>query len=564
MILTNTQIADIVKNNPNKDLVAAGCSYRKRMLKHVYGYGLKDSLEKVKGFERDVVHEARKAYCRSNKDLFSRLLRPADKVFTARGGSVYYNLQDDQEKRARQISGAIINGISVRKWVETMWMPHMIDDPFGIIMMEVLPPTDYLLAQNRGESGVIPTYRPIDDVFDYQPNGTRLEYVVFKVRKEDRKTYALPDTGEYYRIIDDAMDYIVRRDGETVTEIESKSLVNYFRRVPAMVNSDLRDPLKQGYVSFCDDVIELAEEFLYDNSIHRVHKFQHGFPKYSEYQSPCPTCEGTGYYEGDKCKSCGGSGQRVTANVASVRLLAPPSSKDDPAIKPSEVGAYIEPSITFHQIATEGLSSLENLMSMTMWGSQSKVKTQGMNASGNQIKTATEVVDDIKPQADRLAVISEMAEARHKFIIDCAILVQVNNSYQGTSVSYGRRYLLEGPDEIWHRYEQARIKGAPQTVLDSHLNEYYEAAYQSDPISLAKALKLMYVEPFVHYTASQLKGLNPSPADYTAKLYYPEWLATVSEGMLLSMDIASLKQSLSEYVEAKQLPVPDPTPVPII
>ena len=209
------------------------------------------------------------------------------------------------------------------------------------------------------------------------------------------------------------------------------------------------------------------------------------------------------------------------------------------------------------------LSDLENSMHVTMWGSQSNIQTSGMSqkADGSQ-RTATEAMNEMKPEADRLIAISEMAETRHKFILDAIIRLQVTPTYQGSSVNYGRRYLLEGPDTIWLKYSDARTKGSPQNILDTLLNEYFEANYQSDPVGLAIAKKLMYVEPFVHLTTQNLQLLTPDPADYKAKLYFSEWLATVNEATLLSSTVEQLKADLLAWSGVKQLPQPEPKALP--
>ena len=160
----------------------------------------------------------------------------------------------------------------------------------------------------------------------------------------------------------------------------------------------------------------------------------------------------------------------------------------------------------------------------------------------------------MKPQSDRLIPVSEMAEARHKFILDAVVRLQVLPSYSGSSVNYGRRYILESPDSLLEKYNKARLAGAPQNVLDGLLNEYYESNYQNDQYSLGIAKKLMYVEPFVHYTSLQLKALDPDPVDYKMKLYYPEWLSTINDAQIIGYSVDELKQQLMAYTASKNLP----------
>ena len=185
-----------------------------------------------------------------------------------------------------------------------------------------------------------------------------------------------------------------------------------------------------------------------------------------------------------------------------------------------------------------------------------------MSAVGGDAKTATEIVDEMQPQADRLHVFSEMAEAREKFLIDCTIKIEIQRTYPGCSLAYGRRYMIEQPDAIWEKYSKSRQTGAPQNVLDELLNEYFEAKYVSDRMGLAIAQKLMYVEPFVHLSIQQLQTLKPSEEDYKAKLYYSEWIANVNEAQLFSLTIQQLKELLYTYSNAKQLPQPEPKALP--
>lgn len=553
MILDIAQIKSIIKDNPGKKRIIKGRDYHKKMKRHIYGEGMDSFFQTIEGFERKQIQELRNTYSKTNKDLFSRLGRPLDKIFTARGGSVYYSLSEDAEKKARSITQDIKDGYSVRKWVEIFWKPHLLDDPFGIIFLEIPPKPEAIRLKTQGRSFVHPTYKSINSIYDYLPSGNRLEYVVFELSSEEKKREGLDDQLQTYRVVDDAFDYLVQVNGQNIDVLTSHTLTNLFGEVPAMINSDIVDPsFEHCFLSLYDDIIELADDFLLDGSIKRVHKFMHGFPKYAEFASDCNNCAGSGRKDAKECEVCRGSGKKAMTKVSDVKMLEWPS-KDDHLVLPENTGGYISPDKTFHEIATADIQFLEDLMTVTLWGTQSKVKTQGMSNNQDGPRTATEVMDEIKPQADRLVPVSEMAEQRDKFIRDAAIRLQISMSYSGSSVSYGRRYMLEGPDSIWLKYSDARTKGAPQNVLDTLLNEYNEANYQSDPVGLAIAKKLMYVEPFVHYTAQVLKGLNPDPNDYKMKLYFSEWLATVNEATLLSKPVEDLKADLLTFVEGKKL-----------
>ena len=563
MILSFGELEKIIKDNPGKKKISDGCAYLRKMRRHIYGEGLESYLEGNKTleiYEKESARKVRAKYAKPNNDLFSRLGRPIDKVFTAKGGSVYYNLSEEKQKKAIQLSQDIGNMLSIRKWIEVFWTPHMLDDPFGVIFLEILPETKVALAQSEGRSFVYPTYKPITSIYDYQTTGNKLEWIVFPLTDEQKTEAGIKPDLHAYRVVDDAFDYYVVREGETVSILDQHTLPNYFGAVPAMVNSDLPDASTEGYfVSFYHDVLDLAEQFLLKGSVKVTHDFLHGFPKYSEFASSCSTCRGTGVYEGAKCGSCAGTGKSWITDVSKTKLLTMPTSKEDAIVLPSQVGAYISPDKTFYEIATDDLQLLEHLMTYTLWGNQSDIKTSGLSTQQETRKTATEVISDIKPEADRLYVISEMAEKRHKFILDAVIRIQVQMNYKGSSVNYGRRYLLESPDVLLKRYVETRKQGAPQNILDAMLNEFYDANYQTDPVGLEVSKKLMYVEPFVHKDISELTEAMIADEDYKAKLFFSEWLSVTDEGTLIISDIPTLRKSLYAYTANKKLkPPPEP------
>jgi hypothetical protein len=416
-----------------------------------------------------------------------------------------------------------------------------------------LPQKEAILAARQGQSIAYPTYKAITSIYDYLPKGSGLEYVVFEVTKDEKKQAGVDEKKTIYRVVDDAFDYWVEKDSQNVTVLTQFTIPNYFGEVPGQLNSDIVSPEKEDqFQSFYHEVMELANHFLLKGSIKITHEFLHGYPKYWEYADGCTDCGGTKYKDGHLCPSCKGTGKKLLLKVSDAKLLEYPD-KDTPIVAP-DVAGYVSPDKTYYEIATNDLQLLEELMNVTLWGAQAKVQTQGMvtNQSGDT-KTATEVMNDIKPQADRLNLISEMAEKRHKFILDAVVKINLSLPfYPGASVNYGRRYMIEGPDEIWLKYSDARIKGAAISVLDDLLVEYYEAKFFSDPIKLAIQTKLMKVEPFVHLTADKVDLMQSITAeDKAAKVYFGEWLSGVNEAMVLSMSPELLRENLIAYATQK-------------
>jgi hypothetical protein len=556
MILSEQEITDVILHNPNRKLVEAGVKANTKLRMHLYGVGLTDALARIDSFEKETMHKLRIKYSKSNKDLFSRLGRPIDKVFSAKGGSIYYNLPDELEARAREMAQNVRNGFSVRQWIDKYWRPHFLDDPFGMMFLEIMPMQEAMLAKQEGRSVVYATYKSITSVYDYQPAGSSLEYVAFKVSNAEKKAAGLDEKEIIYRLIDDANDYYVRRESnDTVTILEQHTFPNLFGYVPAQLNSDIVSAEDENhYLSLYDDVIELAEHFLIKGSIRLTHDFLHGFPKYWELADDCTTCGGAQFVDGIECASCKGSGKQIMIRPADSKLLKYPT-KDEPSPAP-HVGGYIQPSEIYFNISTSDISTLEEVMHITLWGSSSPIKTKGIAAAPKEDakkETATGEMLDAKPEADRVKGISEMAEKRHKFFLDNIVRINLMPKHKGTNVQYGSRYLYETPDQVWKKYSAARLEGAASSVLDGLLKQYLETEYESDPVQLEIQEKLMQVEPFIHLTAKECdEAVSITPADKAAKRYFSEWKAQQNEAMFLSMSADLLRDQLKAFAETKQ------------
>ncbi len=557
MVLSIEDIRALVLNNPDKSLIAHGRAYSTTLRRHLRGVDKDETIPVIDGFERASLHETRRKYSKTNKDIFSRLSRPIDKVFSARGGSVYYNLSDASEKSAAGYCSNVADGYPSKKWTELFWTPHFLDDPYGVVMMEVATRDKAAELSNQGLPWVYPTYKSSGKIISYKPKGNGVEYIMLSVDKKEKKEAGYKDDDVIYRIVDDAFDYWVKQEGDNV-RVLSQSFPNLFGYCPCMRNSDIIDPEHEGGVlSLFDPVIELAEQYLLKGSVKVSHDLLHGFPKYVEFASVCDTCNGTAYVDGKPCPTCKGTGKKSMIRPGDVKQLNWPD-KDDALIKPGEVGAYISPDKTYWEIATSDLGMLEDLMTYTIWGVVSNIKTQGPYTKSSDVKTATQVIDEIRPQSDRLEAISDNAQGIDKFIRDSIITVMIQQQYKGASVQYGRRYMLESPDKLKTAYEDSKAKNAPISVLDDLLQEYIESKYASDPAKLAVQMKLAKVEPFVHWPVSVVQTMPISDDDKAMKIFFSEWKAQQLDAVLLTLPVDMLRNELSAYAKGRVVR-PEPT-----
>jgi hypothetical protein len=286
----------------------------------------------------------------------------------------------------------------------------------------------------------------------------------------------------------------------------------------------------------------VADEYMQEGSYFNIFKKYHFFPKAWQYQRKCMPCEGTGKQDGKDCPRCLGSGLAPDWKVSETVLVPTPIDKDQPTLAPG--AGYVTPDIDGWQAMKESLEGLEELMFKTMWGTE--METDGTN------ETATGRFIDTQPVNERLNKYADAAEVVEEYIINMIGKI-LFNGYDGCDVHYGRRFLIENPDEIWNKYLDARVKGAPISTLDELLKEYYIYKYANDSWELQRYLKLMAVEPFVHYTATQVLSLRVSETDYLKKIYFNEWLTTLQVNDIVLRSLDDLRASLEEYALTKEL-----------
>jgi len=550
-----TNLSDIFSRNPLAIQLDEARKQSKRLALHITGIGLKDAIETLDEFETEQKKNIRQKYSRSNQDIFERLHKPIDKVFSARGGSTIINLPDSQLKQYNVFLADIKKGMNLRTWVQNVALDGYHIDPNGLLFLEV-----------DQDGKPYPTYKSTNDIFYYELDGRKVKMVIFTVSAKEAAEYALQSQSssvildrlnankknnsiKYYRIVDDITDKIVEWDGKEVKEIDALNLPNPFMQCPGFVLSDIFQFNSDLFVSPDSKVVELANSYLAQNSIFEIWKNLHMFPKHWSIASKCATCNGTGKRAGEDCTDCNGTGESKRSSVRDELMISSKflESQDGKISLPDKFDGYSTPPIEAWQLSIDDLDRLYSQMYFTKWGVMTDTKP--MVTVGD--KTATQVMNEKDAMIDALCAYSRWAESIETFIIDMTAKLMFPNTYKGCSVHYGDRYTIEGPDVIWEKYKNARTAGASQSILDNLLVDYYEAKYQGAPINLQKALKQMKVEPFVHMTAAQVSVLSITNEDKACKTYFSEWASTLTDMDWIMKNEDALRSELITYVTPK-------------
>lgn len=546
-------LQDIFLHNPLNLQLQEARKQSERLAMHITGLNMKKAIEQMDEFETEQKKNLRQKYSRSNRDIFARIHRPIDKVFSARGGSVNINLPESKQKEFNLYLQNIRKSMSLRKWVQQVALMAYHIDPNGLIFIEI-----------DKEGKPYPTYKSISDIFYYEADGRKINLVIFNLSAKQAESYGLVSTGssailerlkslpqqtKYYRIVDEVADKICYWDGKTLTDIAELNLPNPFMQCPGMIVSDIYQFNSDLLLSPDSDIVELANSLLTQNSVFEIWKNLHMFPKHWRMQSVCPTCQGNGTLDGITCPDCNGTKFQKRSSVRDEIIVPFPDSTDGKISLPQAFDGYTTPSTEAWTLSTDDIDRLYKHMFETKWGYSPENKKPQVSVSDN--KTATQVIDEAGNKSQQLYSYSEWAESIEKFVIDLCAGLMYGTDYKGCSVNYGDRYIMEGPDEIWLKYKDARSSGGSQAILDDLLRDYYESKYFGNPLALQKALKQMRVEPWVHLTLRETQAITAVDIDKTCKMYFSEWASTLNDMDWIITTEDALRKQLIEYCKAK-------------
>lgn len=505
----------------------------KKLLMHVHGVGVAEYLTKVEGLENELKVSIRKRLARSNKDLFADILRPTDKIFNSQGGLKTYSLKDKSEKEALADKlSQIYEGNSLSQWLGMYFIDKLTVDPNGLFFIE------------HKDNEPYPTYKSIATIRNYKVKGRKVEWVIFEPFKV--KTSTLEK--ELFRMYDDSGDYIFEVNNGSITRKEiggenPVSFQNPWGYVPAITCSDLVNTLTNYKKSTIYEQVELADEFLRENSVKTLFKYHHGFPMFWQYMTACQHCKGTGFIDGKECPVCKGTKYATKKDVSDVTYLRQPESKDDPTVAPDLAG-YVVPPIESWKQMTEELKLMRDMIYFSHWGTI-------INREDKE-KTAYEVAINTQPMQDRLNKYTDSLEQTERMLVDIIGEYYYGQSYEGCSINYGRNYIVKSPNQYLTEYLEEKSKNASYSVLNPKLEMYYNALYANDELSRIYHIKLMYVEPWVHNTITEVLGWNIG--DTAAKLYYNDWVSKQKKEDIITKDIATLQKELEEYAEQEYKP----------
>ena len=414
---------------------------------------LEELIERIEKIESITRAEARKKYSKDIRDMFSRVLEPRSNVFSASGSSKEIDIKGkNDEKKFFEHMKEFRGNKSITKYLSDYFFELLDVDPNGLLMLEFI----------KGED-IWPTYKSIDDIRFYHSDGQNIHVVIY----EPVKVVKLGQVFMKWRIVDAETDWCILQNGETFMEIPDLTFKHPFGDVPAIILSDFQKLGTELRLSPLFSVEELSKDYARDKSILTLYKFLNGFPIHWRYSQQCQACRGTGKtgQEGNSCQHCNGKGILGKNDVTDIMDVPTPRDNEDVKLAPDLAG-FVSPDLETWKQYNADQVMFEDKIHNTIWGTK-KVRE-------NQNETATGRFIDIQPVINKLNDFSDNVEWVHNQLANWVLRWVKNNPLTTDKFfrSYGRGFIIEGPDVILERYQTAQKDGNNWTILDKIFGEY--------------------------------------------------------------------------------------------
>jgi hypothetical protein len=542
-------IQDLAEKYSNPDpRIEWARKYNDKLMLHVHGVGLDQALEQINNYENDYQKIARDKFAISNKFITDRLLRPTDNVFAAKGGYKKYLFLADQEKHEEQFVQSLMDvysGYNLSQYIHRIWFDKYIVDPNGLIFMEV--------SEDANE--IYPTYKSIHSIRNYSQDGIKVEWVIFEpdvvIFDEERGVKNEPkeelfwavDKYGYYRCVKD-------KEGIRVKFINTHN----FKEVPARLCSDIEDHVSGWKKSPFDAQIEMLDKFMTDNSVLNIVEFFHSYPQQWMYIDECPRCNGTGEIHGgvpnrdgsvdNTCPSCGGSGKSDRKDVTDIIKLKPPGEGEQRVDPP---GGYLSLPPESWKLMTSSVDRTWNIIIFSHWGTSLEYG----GTDGNQYASATGRWIDTQPVNNKLNRYTESVQLIHNSLADIYGKFYFPETFDRSEVIYGRRYLIETPDQLKKSYTEVSNLTDNMVLLDVIFDQYLESEFRDNDQMYVLYKKLLALDPFPHMTVDQVILLN-NPNKLNQKIYVNEFKNSVDMKHIIDTPLKELKAEYKAFINEKE------------
>jgi len=535
-MLEAAQIIQILKKPASSDELSKARALQRKHLRMVKGEGFSDDLKKrrIAKMESTTLHNAKLQLARPKTPaLFEKFINQFSKAFTAEGYNQHIVFDENDNALVKEASDFLDKcwgGKSLKSYMACEWSNYIVEEFNGVIVIEV----EKNLDQND-ELIPYPKFYPLSYIFDIKETSEGIQYLVLKweVKGESGKTTS------YYRFIDKETDALFTKEGEEffVVKDENGKEKRYEIEtgyVPAIRVSNYRYSMHFPVmrVNHLNSGIDTSEQYQDICDDHIVSQKKHGYPLFYSKPITCPKCNGrkeifikpdddilasdpgaTGTYIG--CVNCNQQGVVSFPKGDPTEGISLPLNPD-----PDKETSEAKPPAGFVQ------NDIESLQEMAVEKGRRKEEVEEavlgvIGIINRNNKTATEVVINYAPLEDRLNAFTDNIELVHTFIASTILKIKYPEKFIAFIVNYGRKYIIQTPQEAYTQFDEAKQAGMPDSFLKELLVMYNKVLFSNNPQARARSLFLLDLEPFPTYTTEEVKNIELArELDIKTKLYF--------------------------------------------
>lgn len=119
-----------------------------------------------------------------------------------------------------------------------------------------------------------------------------------------------------------------------------------------------------------------------------------------------------------------------------------------------------------------------------------------------------QVTANFESRISILNSIREGFEHAWKFVDDTCCRLRYGEGFLGSSVSLGTEFYIYTVEDLNSQYEQAKKNGVSSAELDALADQIIETEYRNNPQQMQRMVILKHLEPYRHYTLSDLISLQ--------------------------------------------------------
>ncbi len=523
MVLSEQRIKELVKA-PENPILKDSRELQVDHAVHVTGENYDCVLTQIVGYENVEQFKQKKLLTKPfTRPLMKYVIDAQGRWKSAQGTTKFYKFTKDDDKVSAEFKTNILSqvwkGNSMKDFINKFLSTAIYTEFNGFLIVEqgkieVIDGIKYETKEGKTYA-VANDYQPkpyiifkcANDIHNFSVTGDKVDWIIYKLPTVELNGVKT----ELFRVLDSKWDYIVQKQGDVVT-IQDKKIEHKAGSTPAVPVSSINKKLGDDKIrtSPVDALIPIFDYYLNQYAEHVVSCLLHAHPIYYQVGQKCgfentnAKCkegelmwEEAGEHKKVICPACKGSGHNIHKDASTV-IIIPALTDQGDAFDISNVAGYVHPDI---EILKHQMEELHVIKRDILEAATGQIGSQQLN-----LKTATEVVLNLKPLEDIISEVIDVIESVEKQLTDLIGKIYYGDKYIGSEIIYGRKLNLRDENTILEEIKESKANGAPYFYIKTLFEELVYSRFAKSPSDLERNIIIIELEPFIGFNYEEIEG----------------------------------------------------------